>query len=57
MIMTANDIPESSQFRFEKIAKAREQLKKRLKACNKALIVSRKHSSDNQKAKQAKERL
>ena len=57
MIMTANDIPESSQFRFEKIAKAREQLKKRLKACNNALIVSRKHSSDNQKAKQAKERL
>ena len=57
MITTANDIPESSQFNFEKISTAREQLKKRLKACNYSLIVSRKHLSENQKARQEQQRL
>ena len=33
------------------------QLKKKIQACNSALIVSRKYASDNQKARQAAERL
>lgn len=42
---------------YESIYTARERLKKRLKACNNALVISQKHSSDNQKARKARERV
>jgi len=57
MIINSNEIPENSELPFENIATARERLKEKLKACDNALAIARKHASDNQKAKRAIEKL
>ena len=51
-----NYVANNNGISYDNIYAARERLKKRLKACDNALVISQKHSSDNQKAIKARER-